>query len=260
MTELREVFKDPSKFEGDIEVVGWIRNNRGSNKFGFIDLNDGTYFKSVQVVYEEEFLPNFEEISKLPLSTALSVKGQLVLTPESKQPFEIKAREISVEAPSDPDYPIQNKRHTMEYLRTQQHLRPRTNKFSAVFRVRSVAAYAIHKFFQEKGFVYAHPPIITASDAEGAGLMFHVTNFDLENVPKNEDGSVDYSQDFFGKSANLTVSGQLEAEIFALAFKNTYTFGPTFRAENSNTTRHASEFWMIEPEISRTIWTSSRRW
>ncbi len=250
MTELREVFKDPSKFEGNIEVVGWIRNNRGSNKFGFIDLNDGTYFKSVQVVYEEEFLPNFEEISKLPLSTALFVKGQLVLTPESKQPFEIKAREISVEAPSDPDYPIQNKRHTMEYLRTQQHLRPRTNKFSAVFRVRSVAAYAIHKFFQERGFVYAHPPIITASDAEGAGEMFHVTKFDLENVPKNEDGSVDFSQDFFGKSAYLTVSGQLEAEIFALAFKNTYTFGPTFRAENSNTTRHASEFWMIEPEIA----------
>ena len=250
MTELREVYKDPSKYEGDIEVVGWIRNNRGSNKFGFIDLNDGTYFKSVQVVYEEEFIPNFEEISKLPLSTALSVKGQLVLTPESKQPFEIKAKEIVVEAPSDPDYPIQNKRHTMEYLRTQQHLRPRTNKFSAVFRVRSVAAYAIHKFFQEKGFVYAHPPIITASDAEGAGEMFHVTNFDLDNVPKNEDGSVDFSQDFFGKSANLTVSGQLEAEIFALAFKNTYTFGPTFRAENSNTTRHASEFWMIEPEIA----------
>ena len=250
MTELRDVFKSPSKFEGDIEVVGWIRNNRGSNKFGFIDLNDGTYFKSVQVVYEEEFLKNFDEVSKLPLSTALRVKGQLVLTPEGKQPFEIKAREISVEAPSDPDYPIQNKRHTMEYLRTQQHLRPRTNKFSAVFRVRSVAAYAIHKFFQERGFVYAHPPIITASDAEGAGEMFHITNFDLANVPKNEDGSVDFSQDFFGKSANLTVSGQLEAEIFALAFKNTYTFGPTFRAENSNTTRHASEFWMIEPEIA----------
>ena len=250
MTELRDVFKSPSKFEGDIEVVGWIRNNRGSNKFGFIDLNDGTYFKSVQVVYEEEFLKNFDEVSKLPLSTALRVKGQLVLTPEGKQPFEIKAREISVEAPSDPDYPIQNKRHTMEYLRTQQHLRPRTNKFSAVFRVRSVAAYAIHKFFQERGFVYAHPPIITASDAEGAGEMFHITNFDLANVPKNEDGSVDFSQDFFGKSTNLTVSGQLEAEIFALAFKNTYTFGPTFRAENSNTTRHASEFWMIEPEIA----------
>jgi len=250
MTELRDVFKDPSKYEGEIEVVGWIRNNRGSNKFGFIDLNDGTYFKSVQVVYEEEFLDNFEEVSKLPLSTALRVKGQLVLTPEGKQPFEIKAKEVIVEAPSDPDYPIQNKRHTMEYLRTQQHLRPRTNKFSAVFRVRSVAAYAIHKFFQERGFVYAHPPIITASDAEGAGEMFHITNFDLANVPKNEDGSVDFTQDFFGKSANLTVSGQLEAEIFALAFKNTYTFGPTFRAENSNTTRHASEFWMIEPEIA----------
>ena len=250
MTELREVFRDPSKYEGDIEVVGWIRNNRGSNKFGFIDLNDGTYFKSVQVVYEQEFLANFDEVSKLPLSTALRVKGTLVLTPEGKQPFEIKAKEVAVEAPSDPDYPIQNKRHTMEYLRTQQHLRPRTNKFSAVFRVRSVAAYAIHKFFQEKGFVYAHPPIITASDAEGAGEMFHITNFDLANVPKNEDGSVDFSQDFFGKSANLTVSGQLEAEIFALAFKNTYTFGPTFRAENSNTTRHASEFWMIEPEIA----------
>ena len=250
MTELREVFKDPSKFEGSIEVVGWIRNNRGSNKFGFIDLNDGTYFKSVQIVYEEEFLDNFDEVSKLPLSTALRVFGELVLTPEGKQPFEIKAKSILIEAPSDPDYPIQNKRHTMEYLRTQQHLRPRTNKFSAVFRVRSVAAYAIHKFFQEKGFVYAHPPLITASDAEGAGEMFHVTNFDLENVPKNEDGSVDYTQDFFGKSANLTVSGQLEAEIFALAFKNTYTFGPTFRAENSNTTRHASEFWMIEPEIA----------
>ncbi len=250
MTELRDVFKEPSKYEGEIEVVGWIRNNRGSNKFGFIDLNDGTYFKSVQVVYEEEFLDNFEEVSKLPLSTALRVKGQLVLTPEGKQPFEIKAKEVIVEAPSDPDYPIQNKRHTMEYLRTQQHLRPRTNKFSAVFRVRSVAAYAIHKFFQERGFVYAHPPIITASDAEGAGEMFHITNFDLANVPKNEDGSVDFTQDFFGKSANLTVSGQLEAEIFALAFKNTYTFGPTFRAENSNTTRHASEFWMIEPEIA----------
>ena len=250
MVDLREVFKDPSKYAGPIEVEGWIRNNRGSNKFGFIELNDGTYFKSVQVVYEEEFINNFREVAALPLSTALSVKGELVLTPGAKQPFEIKAKEIKVEAPSDPDYPIQNKRHTMEYLRTQQHLRPRTNKFSAVFRVRSVAAYAIHKFFQEKGFVYAHPPIITASDAEGAGEMFHVTSFDLANVPKNEDGSVDFSKDFFCKSANLTVSGQLEAEIFALAFKNTYTFGPTFRAENSNTARHASEFWMIEPEMA----------
>lgn len=250
MTELREIFKDPAKHTGDIEVEGWIRNNRSSNKFGFIELNDGTYFKSVQVVYEQEFISNFDEISKLPLSAALSVKGELVLTPGSKQPFEIKARKISVEAASDADYPIQNKRHTMEFLRTQLHLRPRTNKFSAVFRVRSVAAYAIHKFFQERGFVYVHPPIITAADAEGAGEMFCVTTLDLENVPKTPEGKVDYDKDFFGKSANLTVSGQLEAEIFALAFKNTYTFGPTFRAENSNTARHASEFWMIEPEIA----------
>ena len=250
VTELKDIFKNPEKYAGEVELVGWIRNNRGSNKFGFIDLNDGTYFKSVQVVYEEEFLDNFEEISKLPLSTALRVFGELVLTPEGKQPFEIKARKIIIEAPSDADYPIQNKRHTMEYLRTQQHLRPRTNKFSAVFRVRSVAAYAIHKFFQERGFVYAHPPIITCSDAEGAGEMFRLTTLDMNNVPKKEDGTVDYDQDFFGKSANLTVSGQLEAEIFALAFKNTYTFGPTFRAENSNTTRHASEFWMVEPEIA----------
>ena len=250
MIDLREVFKDPAKYAGEIKVEGWIRNNRGSNKFGFIELNDGTYFKSVQVVYEEEFISNFDEVSHLPLATALSVKGELVLTPEAKQPFEIKAKEIKVEAASDSDYPIQNKRHTMEYLRTQQHLRPRTNKFSAVFRVRSVAAYAIHKFFQEKGFIYAHPPLITCSDAEGAGEMFRVTTLDMDNVPKTKDGEVDYDKDFFGKSASLTVSGQLEAEIFALAFKNTYTFGPTFRAENSNTTRHASEFWMIEPEIA----------
>jgi len=250
MTDLRVIFKDPKKFEGRVEVEGWIRNNRGSNKFGFLDLNDGTYFKSVQVVYEEAGISNFEEVSKLPLATAVSVVGTLVLTPEAKQPFEIKAEKVTVEAPSDAEYPIQNKRHTMEYLRTQQHLRPRTNKFSAVFRVRSVAAYAIHKFFQEKGFVYAHPPLITCSDAEGAGEMFHVSTFDFDNVPKNSDGTVNYDEDFFGKPASLTVSGQLEAEIFALAFKNTYTFGPTFRAENSNTTRHASEFWMIEPEIA----------
>lgn len=250
MVDLRLVFQNPEKYVGEIEVEGWIRNNRGSNKFGFIDLNDGTYFKSVQIVYEEDKVSNFEEVSKLPLATALSVKGDLVLTPDAKQAFEIHAKEVKVEAPSDPDYPIQNKRHTMEYLRTQQHLRPRTNKFSAVFRVRSVAAYAIHKFFQEKGFVYAHPPLITCSDAEGAGEMFRVTTLDLDNVPKNKDGSVNFDEDFFGKSANLTVSGQLEAEIFALAFKNTYTFGPTFRAENSNTSRHASEFWMIEPEIA----------
>jgi len=250
ITELRKVFAAPQDYAGEIEVCGWIRNNRGSNKFGFIELNDGTYFKSVQVVYEEDNINNFAEVSHLPLATALNVKGTLVLTPEAKQPFEIQAKEITIEATSDVDYPIQNKRHTMEYLRTQAHLRPRTNTFSAVFRVRSLAAYAIHKFFQERGFVYAHPPIITASDAEGAGEMFHVTNFDMDKVPMTEDGNVDYDKDFFGKAANLTVSGQLEAEIFALAFKNTYTFGPTFRAENSNTARHASEFWMIEPEIA----------
>ena len=249
-TELRLIFKDPEKYAGEIEICGWVRNNRNSNKFGFLELNDGTYFKSVQVVYEENIISNFEEVSRLPLATALRVKGQLVLTPEAKQPFEVKAESVAIEASSDADYPIQNKRHTLEYLRTQAHLRPRTNTFSAVFRVRSVAAYAIHKFFQERGFVYAHPPIITASDAEGAGEMFQLTTLDLCDVPKTKEGAVDYSQDFFGKPANLTVSGQLEAEIFALAFKNTYTFGPTFRAENSNTARHASEFWMIEPEIA----------
>ena len=250
-TDIKKIFADPSAFaDKEIEVCGWVRNNRGSNKFGFLALNDGTFFTSVQVVYEEAKIGNFAEVSKLPLSTAVNVKGTLVLTPEAKQPFEIQAKEITVEAPSDLDYPIQNKRHTMEYLRTQAHLRPRTNTFSAVFRVRSLAAYAIHKFFQERGFVYAHPPIITCSDAEGAGEMFHVTNFDLDNVPRTEDGKVDFDKDFFGKAANLTVSGQLEAEIFALAFKNTYTFGPTFRAENSNTARHASEFWMIEPEMA----------
>ena len=250
MTDLRLVFADPKKYEGPIEVEGWIRNNRDSKQFGFIELNDGTYFKSVQIVYEREIISNYDEIAHLPLSTALSVKGELVLTPEAKQPFEIKAKEIIVEAPSDADYPIQNKRHTMEYLRTQAHLRPRTNLFSAVFRVRSVAAYAIHKFFQERGFVYAHPPLITTSDAEGAGEMFQVTTLPLDKIPMTDSGEVDYDKDFFGKKANLTVSGQLEAEIFALAFKNTYTFGPTFRAENSNTARHASEFWMIEPEIA----------
>jgi len=251
MIDLRLIFKEPAAYaDKEVEIGGWIRTNRASNKFGFIELNDGTYFKSVQVVYEEEYINNYNEVSKLPLATALSVKGTLVLTPQAKQPFEIKATQIVVEAPSDPDYPIQNKRHTLEYLRTQAHLRPRTNTFSAVFRVRSVAAYAIHKFFQERGFIYAHPPLITTSDAEGAGEMFQVTTLDLNNVPRTEDGKVDFDQDFFGKAANLTVSGQLEAEIFALAFKNTYTFGPTFRAENSNTTRHASEFWMIEPEMA----------
>ena len=247
---VRDLFRRTEEFAGkDITVRGWIRTNRGSNKFGFIELNDGTFFKSVQVVYEAEILENYQEISKVPISAALRVDGAFVLTPDAKQPFEIKAKSIEIEAGSDPDYPLQKKRHSMEYLREIAHLRPRSNTFSAVFRVRSLAAYAIHKFFQENDFVYAHPPIITTSDAEGAGEMFQVTTLDLDDVPM-EDGNVDYKEDFFGKKASLTVSGQLEAEIFALAFRNTYTFGPTFRAENSNTARHASEFWMIEPEFA----------
>ena len=248
---IRDLFRNTDEYAGkEITVKGWIRTNRGSNKFGFIELNDGTFFKSVQVVYEAEILDNYQEISKQPISAALCVTGDFVLTPDAKQPFEIKAKKIEVEAGSDPDYPLQKKRHSMEYLREIAHLRPRSNTFSAVFRVRSLTAYALHKFFQENDFVYAHPPIITASDAEGAGEMFQVTTLPLEDVPKDEDGNVDYNEDFFGTKASLTVSGQLEAEIFALAFRNTYTFGPTFRAENSNTARHASEFWMIEPEFA----------
>ena len=236
--------------DSEITVRGWVRTNRGSNKFGFIELNDGTFFKSVQVVYEAEFLDNFEEIAKAPIAAALKVTGTFVLTPDAKQPFEIKAREIVIEAGSDADYPLQKKRHSMEFLREIAHLRPRSNTFSAVFRVRSMVAYAIHKFFQDKNFVYVHTPIITASDCEGAGEMFKVTTLDLNDLPKDAEGKVDYSEDFFGKEAGLTVSGQLEAETFALAFRNVYTFGPTFRAENSNTARHASEFWMIEPEMA----------
>ena len=236
--------------DSEITVRGWVRTNRGSNKFGFIELNDGTFFKSVQVVYEAEFLDNFEEIAKAPIAAALKVSGTFVLTPDAKQPFEIKAREIVIEAGSDADYPLQKKRHSMEFLREIAHLRPRSNTFSAVFRVRSMVAYAIHKFFQDKNFVYVHTPIITASDCEGAGEMFKVTTLDLNDLPKDAEGKVDYSEDFFGKEAGLTVSGQLEAETFALAFRNVYTFGPTFRAENSNTARHASEFWMIEPEMA----------
>ena len=247
---IRDLFRRTDEFAGkDITVRGWIRTNRGSTKFGFIELNDGTFFKSVQIVYEAEILENYQEISKAPISAALCVNGTFVLTPDAKQPFEIKAKSIVIEADSDPDYPLQKKRHSMEYLREIAHLRPRSNTFSAVFRVRSLAAYAIHKFFQENDFIYAHPPIITTSDAEGAGEMFQVTTLDLEDVPM-EEGKVDYKEDFFGRKASLTVSGQLEAEIFALAFRNTYTFGPTFRAENSNTARHASEFWMIEPEFA----------
>lgn len=236
--------------DSEITVRGWVRTNRGSNKFGFIELNDGTFFKSVQVVYESEFLDNFEDIAKAPIAAALKVTGTFVLTPDAKQPFEIKAREIVIEAGSDADYPLQKKRHSMEFLREIAHLRPRSNTFSAVFRVRSMVAYAIHKFFQDKNFVYVHTPIITASDCEGAGEMFKVTTLDLNDLPKDAEGRVDYSEDFFGKEAGLTVSGQLEAETFALAFRNVYTFGPTFRAENSNTARHASEFWMIEPEMA----------
>lgn len=249
---VREIFRHPEEFaDKEIQVKGWIRTNRGSNKFGFVELNDGTFFKSIQVVYEADRLDNFKEISKAPISAALEVKGTLALTPDAKQPFEIKATSVSIEADSAADYPLQKKRHSFEYLREIAHLRPRSNTFAAVFRVRSLIAHAIHCFFQENDFVYVHTPIITQSDAEGAGEMFRVTTLDMEDLPK-EEGKVDYSQDFFGKETSLTVSGQLEAEIFALAFRKVYTFGPTFRAENSNTQRHASEFWMIEPEMAFT--------
>ena len=248
---VRQLFRETEKYaDSEVTVRGWIRTNRGSNKFGFVELNDGSFFKSIQVVYEADFLDNYAEIAKAPIAAALNVTGTFVLTPEAKQPFEIKAKSIEIEAGSDPDYPLQKKRHSMEFLREIAHLRPRSNTFSAVFRVRSVTAYALHKFFQERNFVYAHTPIITASDAEGAGEMFQVTTLDLNDPPRNEDGSIDYSKDFFGKKANLTVSGQLNGETFALAFRDIYTFGPTFRAENSFTARHASEFWMIEPEMA----------
>ncbi|MGI6722445.1 MAG: asparagine--tRNA ligase [Anaerovoracaceae bacterium] len=250
--EIKELYRNSDKYaDKEITIRGWVRTNRGSNKFGFIEINDGSFFKSLQVVYEADTLDNYREISKVPIAAALKVTGRLVLTPEARQPFEIKASEIVIEADSDPDYPLQKKRHSMEYLREIAHLRPRSNTFAAVFRVRSLVAYAIHRFFQEHNFVYVHTPIITESDAEGAGEMFQVTTLDLDNLPL-KDGKVDYSQDFFGKPTSLTVSGQLEAEIFALAFRNVYTFGPTFRAENSNTQRHASEFWMIEPEMAFT--------
>ena len=248
---LRELFRNTDQYQDkEVTVRGWIRNNRSSNKFGFIELNDGSFFKSVQVVYEEEFIDNFEEISKAYVASALNVRGVVTLTPGAKQPFEIKAKEITVEATSTPDYPLQPKRHTMEFLREIAHLRPRSNTFAAVFRIRSLVSYAIHKFFQEQNFVYVHTPIITGSDAEGAGEMFRVTTLDMNQPPKTEDGKIDYSKDFFGKETNMTVSGQLEAETYALAFRNVYNFGPTFRAENSYTARHASEFWMIEPEIA----------
>ena len=250
LTTVKELFAEPEKYlDKEIRVGGWIRSIRDSKAFGFIVLNDGSCFETLQIVYHDT-MDNFAEISKLNVGAAILVKGTLVATPEAKQPFEIQAAEVAVEGLSSADYPLQKKRHTFEYLRTITHLRPRTNTFQAVFRVRSLIAYAIHQYFQEQGFVYVHTPLITGSDCEGAGEMFQVTTLDLKDLPKKEDGSIDYSKDFFGKETNLTVSGQLNGETFAMAFRNIYTFGPTFRAENSNTTRHAAEFWMIEPEMA----------
>ena len=250
LIEVREIFRNKEAyFDKEITVGGWVRSNRDSKAFGFIVLNDGTFFEPIQVVYHDT-MDNFDKISKVNVGTALIVKGTLVATPDAKQPFEIQATEVMVEGESTPDYPLQKKRHTLEYLRTIPHLRARTNTFQAVFRVRSLVAYAIHKFFQERDFVYVHTPIITGSDCEGAGEMFTVTTMDMNNIPKTDDGKVDFKEDFFGKQTNLTVSGQLNGETYAMAFRNIYTFGPTFRAENSNTTRHAAEFWMIEPEIA----------
>ena len=250
LTIIKDLYRDTDKYIGkEIKVGGWIRSIRDSKTFGFIVLNDGTFFETLQIVYHDE-MENFAEISKLNVGAAIIVKGTLVATPEAKQPFEIQASEIVVEGTSAPDYPLQKKRHSFEYLRTISHLRPRTNTFQAVFRVRSLIAYAIHQFFQERDFVYVHTPLITGSDCEGAGEMFRVTTLDMNDLPKTDDGKVDYTKDFFGKETNLTVSGQLNGETYAMAFRNIYTFGPTFRAENSNTTRHAAEFWMIEPEMA----------
>lgn len=247
---VKELYKNSERYlDQAVEAVGWVRSNRGSKAFGFLVINDGTYFNTLQVVYHDS-MENFAEISKLNVGAAVIVKGKLVATPEAKQPFEIQADSVAVEGDSAPDYPLQKKRHSFEYLRTISHLRPRTNTFQAVFRVRSLVAYAIHRFFQEQGFVYVHTPLITGSDCEGAGEMFRVTTLDPKNPPLTDEGTVDYGQDFFGKETNLTVSGQLNGETYACAFRNIYTFGPTFRAENSNTTRHAAEFWMIEPEMA----------
>ena len=246
---IKELYRNSENYYGkEVQVSGWVRTVRDSKTFGFIEINDGSFFKNLQIVFDN-LLENFEDICKLTLSSSIEVVGDLVKTENAKQPFEIKAKKIAIIASSDPEYPLQKKRHSMEYLRTIAHLRPRTNTFNAVFRVRSVASYAIHKFFQENNFVYVQTPIITGSDAEGAGEMFNLNTFDLQNVDKTEDGKVDFSKDFFGKPAHLTVSGQLNVETYAFAFRNVYTFGPTFRAENSNTVKHAAEFWMIEPEI-----------
>ena len=250
LTDIKELYKNKEQyFDKKVTVGGWVRSIRDSKTFGFIVMNDGTFFEPLQIVYGDR-LDNFDMINKLNVGAALIVTGTLVATPQAKQPFEIQADEVVIEGESTPDYPLQKKRHTLEYLRTITHLRARTNTFQAVFRVRSLAAFAIHKFFQERGFVYVHTPLITGSDCEGAGEMFRVTTLDPVNPPMTEDGAVDYTQDFFGKETNLTVSGQLNGETYAMAFKNIYTFGPTFRAENSNTTRHAAEFWMIEPEMA----------
>lgn len=247
---VKQLYRLSSEFGGKkIRLSGWVRTIRASKSFGFIEINDGSFFKNIQVVFDEK-LDNFKEVSKFVISSTITVEGEFVITPNAKQPFEIHAESIKLDGNSDNDYPLQKKRHTLEYLRTIAHLRPRSNTFSAVFRVRSLAAYAVHKFFQEKDFVYVNTPLITASDAEGAGEMFQVTTLDMKNPPKTEEGEIDFSKDFFGKRANLTVSGQLSAETFALAFRNVYTFGPTFRAEDSNTARHAAEFWMIEPEMA----------
>ena len=250
LTTVRQIYRDKDSFlNKEVTIGGWVRSLRDSKTFGFIVLNDGSYFDTLQIVYHDT-MDNFSEISKLNVGAAIIVTGTLVPTPEAKQPFEIQAAKIDIEGASAPDYPLQKKRHTFEYLRTISHLRPRTNTFQAVFRVRSLIAYAIHQFFQERDFVYVHTPLITGSDCEGAGEMFQVTTMDLKNIPMTQEGAVDFSQDFFGKPTNLTVSGQLNAETYAMAFRNVYTFGPTFRAENSNTTRHAAEFWMIEPEMA----------
>lgn len=247
---IKEIFKDAQRLlNQSIRVCGWVKTIRDQKTFGFIELNDGSYFKNLQVVIDES-LPNFSEVVKLSVGSALVIEGDLVESPGTKQPFELKASRVMVEGESTPDYPLQKKRHSFEYLRTIAHLRPRTNTFAAVFRVRSLAAYAIHQFFQERGFVYVHTPIITGSDCEGAGEMFRVSTIDIDNPPRDEQGKVDFTKDFFGRETNLTVSGQLEAETYAMAFRKVYTFGPTFRAENSNTTRHAAEFWMIEPEMA----------
>lgn len=251
LNTVKSIYRNTEVYaDQQVTLGGWIRTMRVSKNFGFIELNDGTFFKNIQIVFEADHLSNYAEITKLGVGAAILVKGQLVETPQAKQPFEVKAEEITVEGTSTPDYPLQKKRHSVEFLRQIAYLRPRTNLFSATFRVRSLIAYAIHQFFQEKGFVYTHTPIITGSDCEGAGEMFRITTLDLNHLPKKEDGTVDFSQDFFGKETNLTVSGQLSAEAFAMAFRNVYTFGPTFRAENSNTARHAAEFWMIEPEMA----------